>query len=65
MYDVVVVGLTVIELPVCPPDQANVPPVVEGVAVNVAEPPAQMVWLVEVTVGVGFTVTDIVVGTAH
>ena len=44
-------------MPVCPPDQAYVPPAIEPVATSVAELPVQMVWLVDVTTGVGFTVT--------
>ena len=52
------VGDTVIVCVVSPPgDQAYVPPGVEGVAVSVADCPAQMEVELMVTVGAGLTVT--------
>ena len=54
----VVVGLTVIVCVVAPPgDHKYVPPVTEGVAVNVADCPLQIVALLTVTLGPGVTVT--------
>ena len=48
----VVVGVTLIELLVCPPgDHKNVPPALLGVAVRVAVWPEQMVVLLTATVG--------------
>ena len=51
-------GLTVILCVVCPPgDHEYVPPVADGVAVSVADCPAQIVGELTVTVGAVFTVT--------
>ena len=48
------------------PDHKNVPPVLEGVAVIEADNPAQMVGLLTVIVGIGFTVTvDVTVSLLH
>ena len=54
-------GLTEMEAVVAPPGaQEYVPPAVEGVAVNVAEPPEQMAaGVFTVTVGVGLTVISL------
>ena len=58
---VVVAGLTVIEEVVCPPgDHAYVPPGSELDAVTVALLPEQIVVEVALTVGIGFTVTELV-----
>ena len=55
---VVVCGLTFIELPTMPPGfHVKVPPCVLVLALRIADWPAQMVALVAVMVGVGFTVT--------
>ncbi len=54
---VVVVGETLIELPVAPVDHVNTPPGGFAVADNVAVPPEQIVEFVVVTTGSGFTVT--------
>jgi hypothetical protein len=63
VYAVVEPGLTEIEDVVAPPgDHENVPPEIDGVAVSVAVPPAQIVVLFTETVGVGLTVTTVVMG---
>ena len=54
----VVAGVTVIPAVVCPPgDHEYVPPAMDGVAVNVAELPAQIVDELIESVGSGLTVT--------
>ena len=63
VYVVVLPGDTVIAAVVAPPGaQEYVPPPKEGVAVKVADPPAQIVDVagLMLTVGVGFTVTVLV-----
>jgi len=60
VYVVVEAGVTVSGFVVAPPGaQENVPPVIEGVAVNVELVPAQTVAgaAAAVTVGIGFTVS--------
>jgi hypothetical protein len=58
VYVVVEAGDTVILAVVCPPgDQEYVPPPVDGVAVNVADCPEQMVEEFTLTVGAAVTVT--------
>jgi hypothetical protein len=50
--------LAEIDCVVCPPgNQSKLPPLIDGVAVNIALPLGQMVSLFTVTVGNGFTVT--------
>ena len=57
-YDVVLLGLTVIEFPDSPPGfHENTPPGIFELAVKVALCPAQMLALVAVMVGTGNTVT--------
>lgn len=58
VYEVLVVGLTVIEAPVAPFDQVTVP--AQPVAVSVALPPKQMVSELHVTTG-GVTVITVMV----
>ena len=59
------VGKTLIELVVAPVDQAYVPPLSDGVAVNVVETPEQIVALFTDNVGAGLTVIVMVVVLAH